>query len=81
MTLENAGLGWSIRMVLGNYLFTFECGNEATVFFLQERKNITEAFAEHRFTTETGDALHRAVPRNDAAVAIEREDAVNARVE
>ena len=83
MTLEDAGLGRSVRMELGNCFFAFECGQETTVatFFAQERKDVADAFTQHRLAAETRDALHRAVPRDDAAVAIKREDAVNARVE
>ena len=47
----------------------------------QKRKDLFHGLAQHCFTGQTGDTLHRAVPRNDAAVAIKREDAVNARVE
>src|SRR5678816_1320271 len=83
MTLKNAGLGRSVRMVLVNQLFTFERSDEATVvtLFSQERKDVANAFAEHGFATETGDTLHGPIPGNDLAVAIEREDTVDARVD
>ena len=50
-------------------------------FSPQKRKDLLHALAEHFFTAETRDAFHRAVPRGDAAFAIEREEAVNTRVE
>ena len=83
MTLENARFRWAIRVILGNSFFAFECGEEATVvtLVLQEREDIADAFAEHGLAAEAGDALHRAVPRDDAAVVIEREHAVDARVD
>ena len=83
MTLEDAGFGWSVRVKFGNYFPAFECGDEAIVatFVAQERKDIAHAFAEYGFTTEARDALHRAIPRDDAAVAIEREHAIDARVD
>ena len=83
MTLKNTGLGRSVRMELVNQLFTFERGEETTVvaFFSQERKDVADAFAEHGFAAETGDTLHGAVPCNDLAIAIEREDTVDARVD
>src|SRR6185369_14844488 len=61
----------------------FERGDEATVviLFAQERENIADTFAQHRFATETGEALHRAIPRDDAAIAIEREHTIDARVD
>ena len=83
MTLEDAGFGWSVRVKFGNCFFAFEGRGETTIVTLiaQEWKDVAYAFAEHRFATETGDALHRTVPCNDATVAIEREDTVDARVD
>ena len=70
-------------MILGNCLFAFERGDEATVasFVLEEGENIANAFAEHCLATEARDVLHRAIPRDDAAVAIEREHPIDARVD
>ena len=83
MTLENAGFRWSIRMKFGNRFFAFECGDEATIATLvaQEWKDIAHAFAKHCFATKAGDALHRAIPRDDATVAIEREHTIDTRVD
>ena len=49
--------------------------------FVQEWKDFDCAFAEHFFATEVRDALHRAVPGDEAKLAIEREDTIDARVE
>ena len=83
MTFENACFGWSVRVKLGNCIFACECGDKATVviFVSQEWENVADTFAEYCFATEAGDALHRAIPRDDAAVAIEREHTIDARVD
>lgn len=83
MTLEVAAFGWSIRVKFGDRFFAFEGRGETTVVTLvaQEWKDVAYTFAEHCFATEAGDALHRAIPRDDAAVAIEREHTVDARVD
>jgi len=60
-----------------------ESGGEAIIAaaFAQERKDVDHAFAECGGVAETGDALHRAIPGYDFAVAIKREDTVDARVD
>ena len=83
MTFENACFGWPVRVILGNCFFAFECGDEATVASLvsQEWKDIADAFAQHCFATKAGEALHRVIPSDDAAVAIEREHSIDACVD
>ena len=48
---------------------------------MQERKDFKGALAEDFFAAQARDALHRVVPGDEAEFAIEREDAIDARVE
>lgn len=70
-------------MILRKCFFAFERSQEATVvtLFPQEGENIADTFAQHRFATETRDPLHGTIPRDNPAIAIEREHAVDARVD
>jgi hypothetical protein len=70
-------------MVLRNRFFTFEHSREARLVsrVAQKRKNVDDALAEHLIVAETCDPLHRLVPGDEMAVAIEREYAVDARVD
>ena len=60
-----------------------ERGGQTTVRSarLKKRTNFVRLAADDVFAREPRDALHRAIPRNDAAVAIEREETVDAGVE
>jgi len=49
--------------------------------FAKERKNFQHALAEHFVGRESRDALHRAVPRNQAHFAVKREEAIDAGVD
>jgi len=80
-TLENSRL--SVRVSLQNYFLSREgCGKAIpTVPITQKRKHIDDTLAQHFSATEAGDALHRPVPGNEPAVAIEREHAIDAGVD
>lgn len=47
----------------------------------QKRENFVRSSTDHFFTAKPGNALHRAIPRDDAALAIKREETVDAGVE
>jgi hypothetical protein len=70
-------------MVLGGPFFSVEHRGETTIVarLAQEWEHVDDGFAEHLITLSTRDALHRAVPHDELAVAIKREDAIDARVD
>jgi hypothetical protein len=81
--LKNTGSRRSIVVRFRNRLRTGERSRQTTAGTarFEKRKNLVCSAANHVFAGESGDALHRAIPRNDAAVAIEREETVDAGVE
>ena len=83
MTCEHTRLRRTVRMVLGNYFIAFERGRKTflTARFAEKREDVNHTFAQHFLTTEARHALHRAVPRDQTTIAIEREDAIDARID
>ncbi len=70
-------------MVLRYEFLAFERRREArvTAGLAQERKEIDYTFAQHLAAAEARDALHRSIPGDEFAIAIEREHAVGAGVD
>jgi hypothetical protein len=69
-------------VVLTDRIFAGErLQQRALVAFVQERENFDHALAEDFIATVTRDPFHRAIPRNEAQFTVEREDAIDARVD
>ncbi len=70
-------------MIFGNRSLSSERRSETvvTAWFPQKREDVNHTFAQHFIAAETGDALHGAIPGDDLAIAIKREDTVDARVD
>src|SRR5215216_1021063 len=70
-------------MMLRYEFLTLERNREASVaaWLAQKRKHVDDTFAQHVIAAETRDSLHRSIPRDELAVAIEREHAVGAGVD
>src|SRR5215203_2569397 len=83
VALEDSGARWSVRMIFGNYFPTFERGRKTipTDRFTQERKDVDNLFAQDFFAAQARNALHGAIPGNQATVAIKREDTIDAGVD
>jgi hypothetical protein len=47
----------------------------------QKREHVEHALAQHLVALEPRDSLHGPIPRDKPAVAIEREDTIDARVD
>ena len=70
-------------MVFRNRSLSGKRGGKAVVAarFTQKRKHVDYAFTHHLGAAEARDTLHPSIPRDDLAVAIKREDAIDAGVD
>ena len=70
-------------MILENRFRARQRHRQATVHALrsEERKDLISSSPEHSLAIEAGHAFHSAIPRDDAAVAVKREQSVDAGIE
>ena len=70
-------------MVFRNRFLSFEecCKARLVSGVAQERKDLDDALSQYVILAKPGDSLHRPVPADETAIAIEREHAIDAGVD